>query len=298
MISLEGGDRRPPPASGARARSPGPALGPVLLLLWIALAAPLAAQARPGVLLERRLATELGLGVGDTVSVRPLTGERAPTTFGVEGVYERAADPSRIARNELEVRLHLPDLEAMLPVPDRVDRFALVLEPDADPDAAAAWVQRLAFGTSVYGSRELAEEASTTFAVISRFHRAIGVVTVLASGIFLLCVMVIRVDERRRDVGTMRLIGISRGTIFRTVVGEALAIAAVGSLAGMGLGAAISALVNAHYARIYDTTLRFALLTPRTLVLAGTLGLLLGVAAGVLAAMRVVRIPPERLGER
>ena len=47
----------------------------------------------------------------------------------------------------------------------------------------------------------------------------------LASSIFLLCLMVIRVDERRPDIRTMRLVGISRRTIFLAVVTEAVAIA-------------------------------------------------------------------------
>jgi len=56
--------------------------------------------------------------------------------------------------------------------------------------------------------------------------------------------------------------------------------------------------VNAYYARYYDTTLRFALVTPRIVLLAALLGLGLGVAAGALAAWRVVNVPPRRLGER
>jgi putative ABC transport system permease protein len=268
------------------------------LILLLVMTTPVLAAEPPELLLERRSAEQLGLGVGDEVEVSSLSGDGSWRRFTVAGIFERAADPSRISRNELEVRFHLSDLEGMLPIRDRVDRFALTLAPGADTLAAARWVEGLAFGTSVYGTRILTEEASTTFAVISRFHRAIGVVTVLASGIFLLCVMVIRVDERRRDIATLRLVGISRRSIFRTVTGEAVLIAVLGSAAGIALGALIGGLVNLHYANVYDTALRFALVTPRTLLLAGVLGVALGVAAGALAALRVVRIPPERLGER
>ncbi len=270
----------------------------LILLAIFAVAGPAGGQPLPGILIERRLAEELALEVGDELSARALAGGMPGRRFVVSGIFERAADPNRISRNEFEVRFHLPDLEAMLPLQDRVDRFALVLEAGTDQVATARWVEGLAFGTSVFGSDELAEEASTTFAVISRFHRAIGIVTVLASGIFLLCVMVIRVDERRRDIGTLRLVGISRGTIFRAVVGEAIAIAVMGSVLGITLGVVVAMVVNGYYAGVYDTSLRFALVTPRTLSLAGVLGLTLGVGAGALAALRVVRVPPERLGER
>lgn len=275
----------------------------LLLALATMLVLPAASPAQetgalPGVLIERRLADSLGLGVGDTLRARALAVEAAPRPFVVEGIFERPADPSRIARNELEVRLHLPDLQALLPAGDEVDRFALALEPGADAEAAARWAEEAAPGTRAFGSRALAEESSATFKVISRFHHAIGVVTVLASAIFLLCVMVIRVDERRADMATLRLVGISRRTVFRVVVVETIGIAVAGSAIGAGLGLVAARLVNARYAAVYDTTLRFALVTPDIVVLAALLGLALGVAAGTLAALRMVRVPPQRLGER
>ncbi|MDB4947479.1 MAG: hypothetical protein JWM27_128 [Gemmatimonadetes bacterium] len=252
----------------------------------------------PQMLVERRLAEAVPLHVGDTVSVRPLASGAALRPFVVAGVFERPADPSRISRNEFEVRLHLPDLQAMLPATDRVDRFAVVLAPGADPSPAARWIAGVAFGTAVFGSRDLAEESSSTFRVVSRFHHAIGIVTILASGIFLLCVMTIRVDERRRDMATLRLVGVSRATVFRAIVLEAIAIAVLGSAAGAGVGIVGARIVNAYYAHVYDTTLRFALVTPRIVLLAALLGLGLGAAAGALAAWRVVNVPPQRLGER
>jgi putative ABC transport system permease protein len=266
-----------------------------MFLLLVLLQA--AAAAVPGVLIERRLAEAVPLAVGDTVRVRPL-GEAAEHRFVVEGIFERAADPARIARNEFEMRFHLPDLEAMLPMRDRVDRFSVVLTPGASADSAGRWIESLAFGTRAYPTEQVAEEASATFRVISRFHRAIGVVTILASAIFLLCVMVIRVDERRPDMGMMRLIGVSRGTVFRTIVLEAVGIAVLGSAIGALLGVVIAGIVNTYYMAFYDTALRFALVTPRIVLLAALLGLALGSVAGILSALRVVRLPPQKLGER
>jgi putative ABC transport system permease protein len=262
------------------------------------LALALAADPAPGLLVERRLAESVPLEVGDTVRVRALASGLRPRVFVVSGVFERAADPSRIARNDFEVRLHLPDLERLLPTRDRVDRFAVVLAPGADADSAARWIETTAFGTRAYSSAALAERTSATFAVVSRFHDAIGIVTILASAIFLLCVMVIRVDERRRDMGVLRLIGVSRATVFRAIVLEAIGIAVLGSAAGAVLGVIVARIVNAYYAQVYDTTLRFALVTPRIVLLAALLGLALGAVAGALAAWRVVGVPPQKLGER
>jgi putative ABC transport system permease protein len=274
----------------------------LIAMLWMAAAlqagSPAAPAQVPEILVERRLAEEVPLAVGDTVRARALANTGPARPFVVAGVFEREADPNRIARNDYEVRLHLPDLEAMLPTRDRVDRFAIVLAPGANADSAARWIEGVAFGTRAYGSAALAEQTSATFAVVSRFHDAIGIVTILASAIFLLCVMVIRVDERKRDMGVLRLIGVSRRTVFRAIVLEAIGIAIVGSAAGAGLGILVAKVVNAYYARVYDTTLRFALVTPRIVLLAALLGLALGAVAGGLAAWRVVRVAPQKLGER
>jgi putative ABC transport system permease protein len=263
-------------------------------------AAPAASTAEPvpGVLVERRLAEMVPLRVGDTVRVRALAGRAAPMPFVIAGVFEREADPNRIARNELELRFHLPDLQRVMEKPDRVDRFAVVLRRGARADSAARWIEGVAFGTRAIPSAALANQTSATFRVVSRFHDAIGIVTILASAIFLLCVMIIRVDERRRDMAMLRLIGVSRSTVFRAIVLEAIAIAVVGSAAGAGLGLIAARIVNAHYATVYDTTLKFALVTPRIVLLAALLGLVLGGGAGALAAWRVVVVPPQKLGER
>lgn len=256
------------------------------------------AAALPEVLIERRLAEAVPLRPGDTVRVRTLSERGEARPFVVAGVFEREADPNRISRNEMEVRFHLPDLEALLPNHDRVDRFAIVLQPGANADSTARWVEGVAFGTRAYGSAELASQSSATFRVISRFHDAIGIVTILASAIFLLCVMIIRVDERKPDMAMLRLIGVSRSTVFRAIVVEAIAIAVAGSAAGAVLGLVAARIVNAHYAAVYDTTLRFALVTPRIVLAAAALGLALGIGAGALAAWRVISVPPKKLGER
>lgn len=270
----------------------------ILLLSLSPLQGAAQVPALPTVLLERRLATELSVEVGDTVTARSIEEGAAVATFVVGGIHERPADPNRIARNEFEAIFHLPDLEALLGLDDQVDRFAIALRPGADSEKTADWVEGLAYGTQGMPTAELANQASTTFEVVSRFHDAIGLVTMLASSIFLLCLMVIRVDERRAEVRTMGLIGISRRTIFLAVVLEAVAISLVAAAIGAGLGMAMAAAVNAYYSSFYETTLRFAAVTPAIVWTAVGIGVALGVGAGALAALRIVRLSPQRLGER
>jgi putative ABC transport system permease protein len=208
---------------------------------------------------------------------------------------QRRADPAEIARGEYRVRMHLGQLQTLLGYGDRVDRFAVATRmPDATRDAAAR-INASAFGFHAHRSADVAVETSKTFAVVSRFHRAIGGITIVASAIFLLCIMLLKVDERRRDVAALKLIGCSRRTIVGSVVLEAAAVAVLGSLFGVVVGGTASWLVNRHYQSVYRTPLRFSIVTGDIILVAVALSLVLGIVAGWLAARRLVRTPPLAL---
>ena len=243
--------------------------------------------------IDERLAADASIRVGDRVR---LGREPGVSTDSAEivAIVARSADPSEVARGEYQVRMHLHDLQELVGYGDRVDRFAVAAAPGRIDDAVSA-INASAFGFRAYPSREIAVRTSRTFAVVSRFHRAIGVITIVASAIFLLCIMLLKVEERRRDVAALRLMGISRRTVVASVMVEAAAIAVLGSLAGIGLGAVSSAIVNWHYRGVYRTPLAFSLVTGEIVAVAVALSLVLGLAAGYIAARRLVAQQPLAL---
>ena len=137
--------------------------------LLLALVPRILAGQIPQVAVERQLARELNLSVGDTVRLGP-TPDSATTLVVVGAVYEPRPDPAEIAKRERHLRMHLPDLAALLGTPDRVDRFGVALAPGVSPDTAVAQLNRGAFGYRAYASGTIAAESSQTFLVVSRFH--------------------------------------------------------------------------------------------------------------------------------
>jgi putative ABC transport system permease protein len=259
-------------------------------ILIIIGAYPAEAQA-VGVAVERQLAQELELAVGDTVSLgTSIDSVTRPAV--VAAIYEPRPDPAEIAKRERHIRLHLPDLAALLGAPDRVDRLGLGLRPGVSPDSAAILLNRGAFGYRVHVSTALASESSQTFLVVSRFHRAIAVITIVASAVFLLCIMLLKVEERRLDAAVMRFIGVRRRTIFGALLLEAVLVAVLGSIAGTALSYLASAATNAYYQRFFDTGLIFSAITREIVLFSIALSLVLGLVAGMLAAWRLVRTPP------
>jgi putative ABC transport system permease protein len=246
------------------------------------------------VAVDERLAQDAGIHVGDTVVVATTPGGLGDTVI-VSALVKRSRDPSEVARGAYRIRVHLDELEQLIGYGDRVERFAVATKSGPATDSTLRAIDAAAFGFHAYSSHEIAVESSTTFAVVGRFHRAIGVITIVASAVFLLCIMLLKVDERRRDVAALRLMGISARTIMRSVVLESALIATLGSVAGVGIGAMVSAFVNWHYQRVYRTPLTFSLVTSEIVALAVALSLGLGLGAGWVAARRLVRRPPLSL---
>jgi putative ABC transport system permease protein len=274
---------------------------PIVLILWFTLAAAMQSidsvpphHPPRTVAVDERLASDARLHLGDTIVLATTPGGQGDTVI-VSAFVKRARDPAEVAKGAYRIRLHLDELQRLIGYGERVERFAVATRGAPATDSARRAIDEAAFGFQAYPSREIAVETSTTFLVVSRFHRAIGVITIVASAIFLLCIMLLKVDERRRDVAALRLMGISARSIVRSVVLESALVAACGSIAGVGIGSIVSLFVNWHYRRVYRTPLTFSLVTGEIVAIAVVLSLGLGLVAGWLAAQRLVRRPPLTL---
>jgi putative ABC transport system permease protein len=244
--------------------------------------------------IDERLAADARLRVGDRVVLSAASGGAGDTVV-VAAITRRGADPSEVARDEYRVRLHLDHLQALAGYGDRVDRFAVATTRPGATGRVLDDVNRVAFGFRAHRSADVAVGTSRTFQVVSRFHRAIGVITIVASAIFLLCILLLKVEERRRDVAALRLMGISRASVVRSIVLEALLVSLFGAALGTLVGWAGTLLINWHYQGVYRTPLTFALVTPGIVLFAVALSVALGVGAGLAAAVRLVRMPPLAL---
>jgi putative ABC transport system permease protein len=241
--------------------------------------------------IDERLAADAGLKIGDRVVVASSPGAAGDSVV-VGAITRGRADPSEVARSEYRIRMHLDQLQSLAGYGDRVDRFAIGTRTEPGTDSALRAINNVAFGFRAHRSRDIAVETSRTFLVVSRFHRAIGVITIVASAIFLLCIMLLKVDERRRDIAALRLLGISNRSIVRGVMIEAALVAVLGSAMGVALGWVASLIINWHYRGVYRTPLAFAVVTPGIVGLAVTLSVVLGLGAGLLAGRRLVAQPP------
>jgi putative ABC transport system permease protein len=240
-------------------------------------------------LVERGLAEQQGIAPGAPVRVGAQPD--APGCHAtVAGVFQPEADPSEIARDRRRIILHLPDLAALAGRADEVDRFSVRLADPAEAEELAGRFGSLMPGTRALRAGEVAARASTTFEVVRRFHRAIGLITITAGGVFLACIMTLKVQERRSQVAALRLVGISNRTLLSWLMLEAALVSAIGGVLGIAIGRAASGVINAYYQRVYATTLDFSIVTGETIGIGLALAIVLGLIAGGVGSVRLLQV--------
>jgi putative ABC transport system permease protein len=133
-------------------------------------------------------------------------------------------------------------------------------------------------------SDAIAARAAAKGAFTSLFL-GLGAVALLVGGIGIANVMVISVLERRSEIGLRRALGATRQHIRLQFLTESLLLAGIGGLAGLALGAAVTA--------FYATERGWAVVVP-PLALGGGIvaALAIGAVAGLYPATRAARLSP------
>jgi putative ABC transport system permease protein len=266
----------------------------VAALSSAALATVAAPGDAPAILVSRQLRESLGLRVGEVVELSTDPAGARPRSFRIAGEFEPMANPMRLGSQRLEVRLHLPDLVALTAdaddplAADSVDAINVALPPGADADASARRIGSRVPGLVVRPTAA-SDDRAAPFVVLERFHLAIAIVTVIASSIFLLALMLMLVDERRETVGILRLIGFRRRRIVTQVLAEGVLVAAAGAVFGILLSAAMQGGINAFFQWRYDTSLVFVRITPRIALRSIAFSVPLGVLATLASSWTLLR---------
>jgi putative ABC transport system permease protein len=245
----------------------------------------------PAILVSRQLRESQGLAIGEIVSLSTDSTGAHPRRFRVAGDYEPMANPMWLGATRHEVRMHLPDLLAMTADPadqDSVDAINVALAAPAD---AALFIRDTPARIPglVVRSTSASDDRAAPFVVLERFHFAIAIVTVIASSIFLLALMLMLVEERRETVGILRLIGFRRRRILLHVLAEGVVVAAAGAVFGILLSVAFQGGINRFFQWRYDTILVFVRITPRIALRSIALSVPLGVLATLASSWTLLR---------
>ena len=223
--------------------------------------------------------------------------------FDVIGIAgPQAASQSDVAgvpgqdRNNL---IYVPTTSAMLRLEDtysqfrdEIDGLYIRLKADADVTAAAATVRgilsashRDADDYSLIVPAELLAEQQRTKRIFDIVMVALASISLLVGGIGIMNIMLASVLERTPEIGLRRAIGARQTDIVRQFVIETKLIAVGGGTIGLILGVAMSRLI-ASFAG-WST-----IVTSRSLLLAFSVSVLIGLIFGVYPATKAARLDP------
>lgn len=138
----------------------------------------------------------------------------------------------------------------------------------------------------------LLDELNDLFRMASRLGWLIGIFSLLAGGIGMANMLYVSVEERRSQIGICRALGARRATIARQFLGEALALAFCGAVAGIGFVALLTALLRLVPGLDLSLSLSF-----RALFSGLGIALAVGLLFGVAPARSAARLSPvEAMG--
>jgi len=246
---------------------------------------PLDAAGRPisppdeGLVLTRKLAEVMGVGVGDVVTLRPLVGRRQRAEAVVVALVDSYlglsayADMAYLSRLMGEERCGNALLVAMQPGAERGEFLSALAER---PSVVGTTARERALRQM---EKTLAETLWISLLFLVLFAGLIAFGSVLNAAL-------VSLSERQREAGTLRVLGYYPRQVAAIFSGESLLV----NIVGIGLGVVAGVGLTHLLARAYDTELyRFPVVIRPVRIVQSALAMLGFVALAQLVVYRLVR---------
>jgi len=224
----------------------------------------------------RRAVEALKIGVDDSLRING-----AP--YRITGIYETGQ-----GMEESGGVVVLEDAQSIAQKERTVSLFQIGLRRGADADAVMARIESLDDELTVTTASGYAASQQWTQA-LQGLAWGVAAIAILIGGLGMMSAMVMSVLERTREIGTLRAVGWSRGRVLRMILGESVALSALGGVLGVLLGSLLA------WAAGQSPGLGVMLagaVTPDLIVQGMVTALLLGVAGGVYPAWTAANLQP------
>ena len=242
--------------------------------------------------ITRALATRHGLSPGDTLTV--LSSGR-PEVLIVRRVIESQALQQAYGGNVVIV--DLATAQERFNRLGRLDRIDLVVDPARLDEVAAELTRQLPAGVTVQTPRGRSRQVENMVRAFQLNLTALSFIALFVASFLILNTVSMSVTRRRREIGIVRSIGMTRTGVAALFVGEGLFFGVVGGAIGLALGTllarstlgAVSQTLNDLYLVYHAQSLRPDL---ASYAIAYALGVLVALAAALVPALEAAATPP------
>ena len=247
---------------------------------------------RSGAIVGAALAKRHGWKVGDTI---PLQATIFPTkgsndwSFRLEGIFSMADAKRRGEENQLLFHWNYFD-EANDYVKGRVGWYIVKLDSAADASRVALAIDALSENSDHETKTQTEQAFNQAFA--KQFADIGLIVTAIMGAVFFTLLLLTgntmaqAVRERIPELAVLKTIGFSNRSVLALVLAESILLIVLGGLIGLGL----AALLMPGVSRASGGIIQLPTVLPQTWAVGLGLMLLIGVAVGLLPALRAMRL--------
>ncbi|MFB4310090.1 ABC transporter permease [Actinomadura sp. GTD37] len=240
----------------------------------------------PGeVVIDAKTAEKGGLAVGDATQV--LTAG-APARMTVVGLV----DTGNLMGATLTA-FDTPTAQKLMLKPGYFSDIEMGSAGPSEQELRDRVAKVLPQGVEAVTGEKLREESKSDIAQMMSFFRTFLLVFALISifvGAFIIFnTFSMLVAQRTRELALLRAIGAGRGQVTRAVIGEAVAVGAVGSTLGLAAGAGLASLLQSQMGDAGQGGLTF---TATPVIWSYVVGIVVTVVSAYFPARRAAKIPP------
>lgn len=234
---------------------------------------------------------------------RPAIGARLNfdgTTFEVVGLLERVGTQLSRHRSDVDEQIWIPITTAMT-LSGAENLSALVTRPrerrlnaDLKREVRRILAERLHVSAKdeeavfIISMVDVLSGFDSVFAAMNVFLVVLATGTLVIGGIGVMNMMLVSVNERRREIGLRLAVGARRADVVGQFLAETLAITLIGGLTGLSLGLLGCAVLGL----LPRDTVPVPVIVPEVAVLAIAVAAAVGVASGAAPAWLAARVDP------
>jgi putative ABC transport system permease protein len=241
-----------------------------------------------------RALREEGVGPGDTLWLAPGGGlgpvaGAAPRPFRVSGTgtffYASAGERS--------LALKLGTAETLTGRADRASLMMVRLARGAEADEVVPALRAAFPSLEIASVAELVERAERRLSYFRQLALILGTVSLVVTTLLIGTIMAVSINDRYGTIAALRAIGVSRGSILSALAVESLLLCLAAAAVGLALGLVTAGRLETILADFpgLPAAIRFFVLDPGQLAIAGAALVAAGVGSALVPAWRVTRLP-------
>jgi putative ABC transport system permease protein len=240
------------------------------------------------VVMNQDLADRMGLARGSELTLPSSVGTQR---FSVVGLLSTRSVPGQD-----EVFVPLTSAQRLFALPASINSIDIAYDKGADRATVEGAIKRALGGGYSFGGLGSGDQLLAALQIGEFAYNMFGVFALLAGGFIILNTFRTVVSERRHDIGMLRAVGATRGTVVGMFLIEATFQGILGTAAGIVLGYGLAYLTIGSLESVVRKYMHFSLgapvFTTGTWALAISLGLIVTLVSALVPAISAGRVTP------